>query len=80
MSREQPDQQASLLLMLRHVRFGWWSLLCFLTLGIVLEVFHALKVGWYLEPAFESRRLLWTLGHAHGTLLALVNIVFGVTV
>lgn len=27
-----------------------------------------------------TRRLLWTLAHAHGTLLALVNVVFGLCV
>ncbi len=63
----------------RHLQFGWWSLLCFLTLGIILEALHGFKVGWYLKPAFETRRLMWTLGHAHGTLLALVNAVFGIS-
>ncbi len=24
----------------RHLRFGWWSLLVFLTLGIALESLH----------------------------------------
>ena len=41
---------------------------------------HGFKVGWYLKPAFETRRLMWTLGHAHGTLLALLNAVFSVTI
>jgi hypothetical protein len=63
----------------RHLRFGWWALLCFLTLGIVLEVFHAMKLGWYLDVESETRRLLWTLAHAHGTLIALINIGFGAT-
>ena len=64
----------------RHLKFGWWSLLLFLTLGIVLEALHALKVGWYLNVSTATRRLLWTLAHAHGTLLALVHIAFGLTV
>jgi hypothetical protein len=64
----------------RHLQFGWWSLLCFLSLGIMLEGLHGFKVGWYLEAAFETRRLMWTLGHAHGTLVALVNLAFGFTV
>ena len=50
-----------------------------LCLGAALEVMHAFKVQWYLAEASETRRLLWTLAHAHGTLLALVNIAFGVT-
>lgn len=63
----------------RHLRFGWWSLLCFLTLGIVLETLHGFKVGWYLDVANETRRFMWTLAHAHGVLLSLVNLAFAVT-
>jgi hypothetical protein len=63
----------------RHVTFGWWSLLVFLTLGIVLETLHGLKIGWYLNVANESRRLMITLAHAHGTLLALVHLAFAAT-
>ena len=62
-----------------HLRIAWWSLLCFLSLGIVLEIMHAFKIGWYLEEAYTVRRLMWTLGHAHGTLLALVHAMFAVT-
>ena len=61
-----------------NVRFGWWALLAFLTLGIALEMMHGFKVQWYVSLANETRRHLWTLAHAHGTLLALVNVVFGV--
>jgi hypothetical protein len=64
----------------RHLRFGWWGLLGFLTVGIALEAMHGFKVGWYLDATNETRRLLLTLGHAHGVLLALVNVAFGVTV
>lgn len=64
----------------RHLCFGWWSLLCFLTIGLLLEVLHGLKVSWYLDPAFAIRRLVWTLGHAHGTLLALIHIAFAATI
>ena len=63
----------------RHLRFGWWSLLCFLTLGIVLESLHGFKVGWYLDAAHATRRLMWTLAHAHGVLLSLVHLAFAVT-
>lgn len=62
-----------------HLRFGWWSLLAFLTLGIVLESMHGFKVGWYLDVSNETRRLMWTLAHAHGVLLSLVHIAFGLT-
>ena len=63
----------------RHLRFGWWSLLVFLSLGIVLESMHAFKMSWYLGVSNETRRLMLTLAHAHGTLLALVNLGFAVT-
>ena len=64
----------------RHLRFGWWSLLFFLTLGLVLESLHGFKIGWYLDVANETRRLMWRLAHAHGALLALIHIAFAVTV
>lgn len=56
-----------------HLRFGWCALLAFLTLGIALETFHGFKVRFYLDVASETRRLMWTLAHAHGTLLALIH-------
>lgn len=61
----------------RHLQTGWWSLLCFLTLGIVLEGLHGFKAGLYLDVSNSTRRLMWTLAHAHGTLLSLVHIAFG---
>ena len=64
----------------RHLRFGWWSLFAFLTLGFTLELFHGFKVGLYLDASNETRRLMWTLAHAHGALLALVHVVYGLSV
>ena len=64
----------------RHVRFGWWSLLVFATAGLALETLHGFKVRAYLDVSNETRRLMWTLAHAHGTLLAVVHVIFGVTV
>lgn len=40
---------------------------------------HGFKVGWYLDVADETRRLMWTLAHAHGTLLAILHLVFSAT-
>jgi hypothetical protein len=60
----------------RHRSFGWWSLLFFLALGFGLEAMHGLKLGFYLDTANETRRLMWTLGHAHGALLALIHLGF----
>ncbi|MBC7365641.1 MAG: hypothetical protein H7343_02320 [Undibacterium sp.] len=63
----------------RHLRFGWWSLLVYLVLGLLLEALHGFKLGWYLDVGVEMRRLMFTLAHAHGTLLAVVNIAAGLT-
>jgi hypothetical protein len=56
--------------------FGWWLLLLFVGMGLALESMHALKIAAYLDPAHHVRRELWTLAHAHGTLLAIVNLLF----
>jgi hypothetical protein len=64
----------------RHLMIGWWSLLVFLSLGIALEALHGFKIGFYLDLANTTRRHMWTLGHAHGTLLGLVNLGFAATV
>lgn len=63
----------------RHLRFGWWALAIFLTLGVLLEGLHGFKIGWYLDVSNDTRRLMFRLAHAHGTLLALVNIAAGLT-
>jgi hypothetical protein len=60
----------------RHHLVGWSCLLVFLSLGAVLELFHGFKVGFYLDPPNRLRRELWTLAHAHGTLLGLIQIAF----
>ena len=64
---------------LRHLRVGWTALLVFAALGALLEAMHAFKVPWYLGVATESRRLLWTLAHAHGVALGLVNLALAAT-
>ena len=61
-----------------NVKFGLWSLLAYLSLGLVLEALHGFKVGWYLD--FETRRLMWTLAHAHGVLLSMLLIGFGMMI
>ena len=63
-------------LLRRHLRFGWYALACFSLLGVGLELLHAFKQGFYLDVDNETRRSMWRLAHAHGTLLALVNIAF----
>ena len=63
----------------RHFKFGWWSLFVFVCLGITLEMMLAFRVGWYMDVDNDTRRLMLRLGHAHGTLLSLVNIAFAAT-
>jgi hypothetical protein len=63
----------------RHVRFGWWAVLVFASLGLTLELLHGFKARAYLDGSNQTRRLVWTLAHAHGTLLGLINVAFGVT-
>ena len=60
----------------RHLLLGWWSLLIFLSLGLLLEALHGFKIGFYMDLANATRRHVWTLAHAHGTLLGLVNLAF----
>jgi hypothetical protein len=59
-----------------NVRFGLWALLAYLLLGMAIDAMHGFKVGWYLD--FETRRLMWTLAHAHGVLTSILAIGFGV--
>lgn len=87
MSPSQPASPANLkhihdpaLLTKRHLRFGWWTILAFIVLGLMLEGLHAFKVASYLGAKAETRRLMWTLAHAHGTLFGLINIAFALTV
>jgi len=63
----------------RHLRFGWWSLLVFATLGLLLEALQGFKVAAYLDVTNETRRMLWRLAHAHGTLFGAVHVLFGLT-
>jgi hypothetical protein len=64
----------------RHLLVGWAGLLIFLSLGIILEALHGLKLNFYLDPRNVTRRLMWTLAHAHGTLFSLIQIAFAVSV
>jgi len=61
----------------RQLRFGFYALLTFLSLGVVLEAFHGFKLGLYLDVENEARRLSFRLAHAHGTFLSLLHVVCG---
>lgn len=76
MAPSKSDAQASSRLVLKHLRIGWWSLAVFGLLGLILEGLHGFKVGVYLDVSNGTRRLMWTLAHAHGTLLGLVHLGF----
>lgn len=60
----------------RHLAFGWWMIVASVTLGIALETLHGFKIGFYLDASSETRRLLFTLAHAHGALFGLLHIAF----
>lgn len=61
-----------------NLRAGLWALAVFASLGLLLELFHALKLGLYLDVPNDTRRLLWRLAHAHGVLLGLLNVCYTV--
>lgn len=56
------------------LRLGWTLLAIFLLGGLTLEFLHLIKAPWYLEV--RIRRELWVLAHAHGALLAVLNLLF----
>src|SRR5580692_5298684 len=60
----------------KHHLMGWCALLLFLTMGAFLEFLHGFKYSFYLDLNHKLRREMWTLAHAHGTLLALIQIGF----
>lgn len=62
----------------RHLQLGWWLLLLWVTVGLGLTLLRAAGVDAYLHPYQETRRLMWTLAHAHGALLALLHLLYGV--
>ena len=63
----------------RHLSLGWWSLAIFTAVGLLLEALHGLKLGWYLDLSNATRRLSFTLAHAHGTLLGFINLAFALS-
>ena len=63
-----------------HLRVGWIGLLLFAALGAALEALHAWKSFEYLGVGNETRRLMWTLAHAHGVGLSLIQLGFAGTV
>ena len=60
----------------RHTALGWWLVVVAVLGGTALETLHAFKLGLYLDVSNETRRLLWTLAHAHAALLGLLHVAF----
>ena len=48
----------------------------FVIAGLVLESLQGLRAGFYVDADVETRRTMFRLAHAHGALLALVNVAF----
>lgn len=63
----------------RHLRAGWWGLALFVVLGAVLEALHALKSPIFVDAGRETTRTMLRLAHSHGTLVAVVNILYALT-
>ena len=63
----------------RHLRIGWWTLLVFAALGLILESLQGFKIAAYVDVSNETRRTMWRLAHTHGTLLGAINILFALT-
>ena len=66
-------------LVARHLHLGWWFIAIYLSMGMVLEAMHGFKVDWYLNVANETRRLMFTLAHSHGTLIGILHLAFAFT-
>ena len=62
-----------------HLRLGWILLAIFATLGLVLETLHGFKLQTYVGVDSSTRREMWTLAHAHGTLLGVLHLGFAAT-
>lgn len=63
-----------------HLRFGWVAMVVFVSAGIGLEALHAFKSPAYLGVDQGTRRLMWTLAHAHGIGLSLLHMGLAATV
>jgi len=64
----------------RPLRVGWWSFFLFASFGLFLESLQGFKIRAYLDVSNETRRLMWTLAHAHGALLGLVNVLVALSI
>ena len=56
---------------------GWTLVTVSLAGGLLLESFHLVKLPSYMDV--HLRRELWTLAHAHGTLLGAITVLFALS-
>jgi len=56
---------------------GWTLVAASLAGGLLLESFHLVKLPLYMDV--HVRRELWTLAHAHGALLGVIAVLFGLS-
>lgn len=59
------------------LRLGWAMIALFLAGGLGLEAMHLVKLELYVDA--HLRRELWTLAHAHGTLMGVILVLFGLS-
>lgn len=78
-SIDHAEVEASAGLSQYHFRLGWLLLAVFGSLGLMLEALHGWKLQSYVGVTNSMRREMWTLSHAHGTLLSLVHIAYAST-
>ena len=59
LDNDQPEDSLSIDrdLVRRHLRLGWWCLLLFLTLGLLLDALHGFKLGYYLDVSNATRAI-----------------------
>lgn len=77
-SGREPDSFAAALIR-RHQSIGWWALLVFLTLGLLIEGFLGFKTRWYADEGMRVRQIMLRLAHTHGGILAIVHLLFAGT-
>lgn len=58
----------------RHLIEGWGGLFLYACLGLSLEALLAFKAPIYIDVENDTRRLMWRLAHAHGTLFSLLHL------
>jgi len=62
-----------------HLSVGWTTIAVAALFGLGLEAMHGLKLASYLDLDAATRRHMWTLAHAHGTLLGLIHLGVALT-